>query len=333
MLTLQLQELSARDDDVEVGTCRQQVSQPARSVQQVLEVVQQEQHAHVADERPERLLARPEGLSGLVEDEARIAHWSERHPEDTVGILVGRLRRSLQRQPCLAGAAGAGEGEQANIVTGEQLDDLRELALAADERRRRHREIRAVERLQDGEVACTQLVDALGGPEVLEAVLAEIGAARPRPSERRRRGDEHLAPVAGGGDAGRAVDVAADVALRRRASGVPVCRPIRTWIGPACQRLRALLRRPPVPRVPSGTRRRTRRPACPPRPRPRPCRPRGSRAGAPRAPPRTPRSRAPSSSFVEPSTSVKRNVTVPAGRSLHTARSWAIPGMGSTRRR
>ena len=56
------------------------------------------------------------------------------------------------------------------------------------------------------------MVDALGSPEILEPVLAEVGEVG-FDQRRRRSGDEDLAAVARRRDPSRAVDVLADIAL------------------------------------------------------------------------------------------------------------------------
>jgi hypothetical protein len=86
--------------------------------------------------------------------------------------------------------------------------------LATQERRCRNGQIRLMERRERREVVVAELVDALGGGQVLEPVLAEVAEAVRAVKERGGRGrDEHLTAVAAGGDAGRAVNVSADVAL------------------------------------------------------------------------------------------------------------------------
>ena len=52
---------------------------------------------------------------------------------DAVGVAVGQPGRDLVGEPGLAGAAGAGQGQQSSAA--ERLDDLGELASAADEGR------------------------------------------------------------------------------------------------------------------------------------------------------------------------------------------------------
>ena len=52
-----------------------------------------------------------------------------------------------------------------------------------EERRRGNRQVRPEERLERREVAVSELVDALGSAEVLEAMLAEVASARSRRAE------------------------------------------------------------------------------------------------------------------------------------------------------
>ena len=97
-----------------------------------------------------------------------------------------------------------------------------DLPLAPDEAGQLHRQVvgdgvQAAERGEvGGQAGDDQLEDPLGAAEVLEAVLAQV-AQRDARGERvaheqaRRLGEQHLAAVAGAGDARRAVHVVADV--------------------------------------------------------------------------------------------------------------------------
>ena len=66
-------------------------------------------------------------------------------------------------------------------------------------------------RLDRRELLEAELVEALGPGQVLEALLAEVEELDLRHELARHLRDEHLAAVAGGGDARGAVDVHADV--------------------------------------------------------------------------------------------------------------------------
>ena len=85
--------------------------------------------------------------------------------------------------------------------------------LAAEKRRRRDGEVRLVQGLQAREIGVAQLEEALRRREVLEPVFAEVAYGVACDEVARRLRQEHLAPVPGGSDARRAVDVDPDVAL------------------------------------------------------------------------------------------------------------------------
>ena len=238
--------------------------------------------------------AAPSASASAGQHERRVAQRRER---DEDRAAVGVLREQtceLDREAGLAGAAGAEDGEDARV------------ALEHDARRRRRARLPPEEAAWPAWAGSTAPGVRSGG----KAVAAELVAAAPAPSkslsrwraevEERRspssraavaRESEHLAAVGERRDPRAAVDVDADVALAVTV-GVPVCRPMRTRIGPGSSALvRRRARRPRAP-ARSGRRRRTRRPACRPRRRRGPRTPRAGRAGAPRAPPRRRRARA-----------------------------------------
>ena len=105
----------------------------------------------------------------------------------------------------------------------------------------------------------------------------------------RRRG-EHLTAMRRGGDAGRSVDIRADVALVAE-KGCPRMESDANAHTVGLHRVGKVRCRPRERRAPSGTRRKTHHLACRPPRRPPPCRPRGSRSGARRVPPRKPQRR------------------------------------------
>ena len=136
----------------------------------MLDVVEQAEQRLARQVRCERLLERcarlfrdRERARERGEDERGIAKRRERHPVDAVGEGLGYLGRGLQGKAGLAGAAGAGEGEQARLLPRQEPDHLRQLCLAAEEGCRGDGEVRAVQALERGEVGLSELVDALGG--------------------------------------------------------------------------------------------------------------------------------------------------------------------------
>ena len=195
---------------------------------------------------------------------SRVLQRRQRHPPDAVGVGLRRLGRRLEREPRLPGSARPRQRQKPRSVSLQEVDDLGQLALAAEERRRRHGEVRPIEAPERREGAVAELVDALGRGEVLEAVLAEIDERVALEQRRGRRGDEDLPAVAGRRDPRCPVDVTADVALVRQRAAFPcAARLARGSVRAPAPRRRRRRRR--VRPARSGTRRRTRRPACPPR--------------------------------------------------------------------
>ena len=78
-----------------------------------------------------RLLLEPEDVGHRLRYEPRFRQRGELHQPDAVRIGFQQVPRHLHRQAGLAAAAGANEGEQPRRA--EQLLDLRDLLLAADE--------------------------------------------------------------------------------------------------------------------------------------------------------------------------------------------------------
>jgi hypothetical protein len=209
----------------------------------------------------------------------------------------------------------------------QQRDHLAELLLPPDERRRLHGQRRLVEALQRGEPTLAELVDPLRRGQVLQPVLAEIEQLVRVDELARRLRDEHLPAVADGGDPSGAVDVEADVSLLgdTRLAGVdPHAHTDRSVaervLGVVCGRqCIGRTREGDEERVPLGV---DLDPAVPLErvaKRARRCSARASAYASPSS----------CSRRVDPSMSVKRKVTVPAGRSA-TSQSSADQAAGGS---
>jgi hypothetical protein len=68
-----------------------------------------------------------------------------RSDPNAVPVCVRHLGGRLQREPRLPGSTGPSQREQADPLLREQAADIRQLPLPAEERRRRHRQIRPAE--------------------------------------------------------------------------------------------------------------------------------------------------------------------------------------------
>jgi hypothetical protein len=141
---------------------------------EMLEVVEHEQHASGSEPAREVVVGlEADRLGDGGVHRLGIAKRSERDEERPVEEPLRELRRSLQREPGLPRPARPRQRHEAHPA-GNQTSDLGQLPLAPEERPRCDREVRPSERSERWEVASAELVDALGGKEVLEAVLTEV---------------------------------------------------------------------------------------------------------------------------------------------------------------
>ena len=200
---------------------REDCSHLGRGLDDVLEVVEQEQQAPPVDELGQRSAA-AERPGGRRTDVRRIGERRKRHPPHTVGIRVRHLAGGVEREPRLPRSAGAGQRQETRVVAASSSPHVGELLLTPEELRRRDREVRPVQRLERRELVVAELVDPLRRAQVLEPVLAEVAQLGGLDERGRRRRNEHLPAVTGGGDPRRAVDVALRRSPPPSASGVPV---------------------------------------------------------------------------------------------------------------
>ena len=220
VLPLQLKPLPARHDQLRPAELAEARDLARDLRQQVLRVVDQQERPLRGQRVDKRFLDREAGalphlerLRDGVERERRVAKRGERNPPDAVRDILGDLRHGLERQPRLPCPAGACERQQSNVLAAQQAYDFVELAPAAEKRRRRDGKVRLVQRLQARKVAVAQLEQALGRREVLQTVLTQVANSLAGDEVARRLRQENLPAVPGGGNARRAVNVDADVAL------------------------------------------------------------------------------------------------------------------------
>jgi hypothetical protein len=145
LLGLKLQAFATRDEHGRPARRDQLRDLLGRLGQEVLGVIEQEQHSLSSELGPERLAQIATGLlfqferpSDGGEEEVGAAEGRERHPANSVRVAIGCLGGGLQRKSRLPGSARAGQRQQAEVLTREELDDRFEFALTAEERRCRH---------------------------------------------------------------------------------------------------------------------------------------------------------------------------------------------------
>ena len=203
----------ARREDREVRTRLDEARECRRRLDHLLEVVEDQEHLALADVLGESIRG-PERLPDLGRHERRVADRCELDPERPGLVVADELGRRLDREPGLAGTAGAREREEAGTVA-DQRDDLRGLPFAPDERARRPRQVRVRDRLQWRESLGAELEDGDRLLEVLQAVLAEVDqrVVEEAGSRAGRLAQQDLPAVSGRTDPGTQVDVVADVTL------------------------------------------------------------------------------------------------------------------------
>jgi hypothetical protein len=111
--------------------------------EEMFEVVEHEEELP-GPQKPREILCKrvathcadPERLCSGRQDEVGILKRRKAEEDDAVCERVGKLSGGLDGEPRLAGPAGAGQRDQPDIGTPQQLGHVLDLALATDERRR-----------------------------------------------------------------------------------------------------------------------------------------------------------------------------------------------------
>ena len=161
-------------------------------------------------------------------DERRVAERGQPDPEDArlvLGTSVGGGLIASRVFPVPPGPVSV----TSRAPSTKQGEDLQRARVSSDEGARGPGQVRVGDRLQRREGSLPNWKIGTGR-DVLEAVLAEVGELAVD-EHGGRTGEEHLTAVAGGGDA-RAEWTSSPTYPSSVSSGVPVCKPMRTWIGP-----------------------------------------------------------------------------------------------------
>jgi hypothetical protein len=205
-----------------------EVGELGASVDDVLAVVEDHEDVLVPqnleqqfDERSVRLLAKAEDAGNSRRHLRGLGSRGKVHEPDSFAAAIEQFSGDLQRQTCLAGAAGPGERHEARGL--DQRADFGELGIATDKGAEKPGQIvgqlRVVERVKWREIGAEtvriELEDPLRPAEILQLVEAEVpenGAERERIAYqgRRRRRQHDLAPVGDGGDPSRSMNIQTD---------------------------------------------------------------------------------------------------------------------------
>ncbi|HEX6583082.1 MAG TPA: hypothetical protein VF056_05720 [Thermoleophilaceae bacterium] len=207
--------------------------------EQLLEIVEHEQGA-LAREELVQVVGTTDHPRDRRLDQLRIPYRGERDEPDAVAVPLDALGSRLQREASLARAAWASERDDAMRV--EQREHLRKLAVAADERRRLHRQVCLVDSLQRRELILAELVEALGRGKVLEPMHAKVAQAIRAEEIARCLREKNLTAVTCGGNPRGAMYIDPDVVftghsrLARMQTHAHSDRPVAQRIARSCRR-------------------------------------------------------------------------------------------------
>ncbi len=148
VLARQVERLAARDEQLQARARRHEVEDGSGRAGDVLEVVQQEQQLlsvelglqRLAERRRHRLFDAQHSCD-LGEDDVGVHRHRELDEERSVVELVDEVRRGLEREARLPGAARARQRHEPHAVVPQETAHGLELRLSADERRRQGGEV------------------------------------------------------------------------------------------------------------------------------------------------------------------------------------------------
>jgi hypothetical protein len=207
-----VQSLAARSENGELRSGGGDARELGPSINDSLEVVQHEQQLAVPKEL-DKITPRADHARDRRQDERGVAHGAEVDEPDAVAEVADELGCDLEREPRLADPARAGERDEPRAAS-DQLEEVGQLLLPADERLELERQVRVVQAPERRELAAAELVEVKGLGQVLQPVLAEVVQLERRVDQiARRLREENLAAVPHGGDARSADDVDTDVAV------------------------------------------------------------------------------------------------------------------------
>ena len=183
-LTGEPKHLPARHQDLQVLGRLEQLRHDRRRLDEMLEVVQHQEHPapsqevlqHV-DGSATRGLGCAERLGDGRHDHRRARHGTQHHDGDTVLEARLQIHGGPERDAGLADPAGTGERDQPNVVALDELTDDAHLVLASDEAARRGGHVGALDRAErcvleafgqeQGQILFDQPLELGGRPERL----------------------------------------------------------------------------------------------------------------------------------------------------------------------
>jgi len=229
LLARHVENAATAGEHAQVRTCCEKGVYRYGRIGHLLEVIEHQEHVALANVVHEPInsaaaaaVREPERLRDRGGHEIRLGDRRQLHEEDAITIIGHRAACDLEAEPRLAGAARPGKRQQAAPL--EELADLTDLALAAEEGRQARRQIvrdrvegrdRRKVAGQIGDDELPQMLRMLDVPEPMLAEVAQLDLLGKSPTDQGAGGvrEQHLSPVRDIGDAAGAMDMEPDVSI------------------------------------------------------------------------------------------------------------------------
>src|SRR3990170_2986423 len=147
MLPTDVQRLPAGDEELDVGTGRQQIGHVRSGYNNVFQVVQEKQEVSVSEESLEAFQRREIGmvdhaqrLGDRIQDETWIAHGGQIHEYQAIVKFRGNGGGQLHREPCLADPWRTRDGDKPHVAAQDKRLRHLQVPLATHQRVRPQRQ-------------------------------------------------------------------------------------------------------------------------------------------------------------------------------------------------
>jgi hypothetical protein len=230
LLARHVQDASAAHEDGKRRAAGQQGADSGSRIGHLLEVVEHQEDAFVADvvdeaigRRPAASVGEPEGLGHRARHEVGRGDRRELDEEDSVGVVRECPTGNLEAEPRLPGPSRTCERQEP--AAGQELLDLLDLAVPAQEARHAGRQVvrnriqrrdRRKRGLQPRDHELPQSFRAIQVPEPMLPEVTQLDAFRQAILDQHpgRIGEEHLPAMADAGDAAGPMHMEADISVR-----------------------------------------------------------------------------------------------------------------------
>ena len=228
LLAVGVQRRAARHEHLRSWSPSKQAGDEGRRIEDTLEIVQDQQQP-LSAEHPGQALRQPTALVPHAKhagdgrgDQGRIVEHAQIDEPDAVRKVFQHIGGGLQCHPGLAHTTWSRNGQEADVPTAEEGNNLSNLLLATEKRRQLHGEVvrasgQASNRREVGrQVRVKQLEDPLRLGEIAQRMLTEVAQARIQRQGiarqvLRHQCEQHLTTMGSGHQAGEAIESGSEV--------------------------------------------------------------------------------------------------------------------------